>query len=121
MQTGDHRARYGFCSADGRVLLVQLFDPLDHHCASGVAAAVVGHDAHVEDAAEGARTLVSPAHKGKTAIVITNAAASQRIPIDEMPPKNAMQADARSSRSLTPSQRSSSILWLSAKARLSSR
>ena len=74
VQTGDHRASYGFCHADDRVLLVQQFDQRDHHCASGVAAAIVGHHAHIEEATERIRTLVSPAHKGKRAILITSAA-----------------------------------------------
>jgi glycosyl hydrolase family 95/uncharacterized protein DUF5703 len=79
VQTGDHRARYGFRDADDRVLLVQQFDQNDHYCASGVAAAIVGDHARVEeiaeeDTTERSRTLISPARKGKTTILITSAA-----------------------------------------------
>ena len=78
VQTGDHRARYRFGNAGDRVLLVQQFDQRDHYCASGVAAAIVGHHTRVEETAEGMRTLVSPAHKGKRTLLITSAASWSR-------------------------------------------
>ena len=74
VRTGDHLARYRFDDADERVLLVQQFDQRDHHCASAVAAAVVGDQAHVEEAGERARTLISSARRGKTVVLITSAA-----------------------------------------------
>jgi len=79
VRTGDHRASYAFRSAADRVLLVQQFEQRDHYCASGVAAAIVGHQAHVEETRERTRTLFSPAHNGKRTLLIASAASwSQR-------------------------------------------
>jgi len=74
VKTGDHLARYGFRDADERVLLVQQFDQRDHHCASAVAAAIVGHHTHAEEPTDRTRRLVAPPHKGKRTILITSAA-----------------------------------------------
>jgi len=78
VKTGDHLARYGFCDADERVLLVQQFDQREYHCASAVAAAIVGRRVQVEEPTRRARVLVSPAYKGKTTILISSAASWSR-------------------------------------------
>jgi hypothetical protein len=74
VKTGDHLARYRFCDTDERALLVQEFDQRDYHCASAVAVGVVGCHIQVEKSTERVRTLVAPAHKGRTTILITSAA-----------------------------------------------
>ncbi|MBT7861388.1 MAG: hypothetical protein HN712_13785 [Gemmatimonadetes bacterium] len=74
LQTGAHQAMYQFRDASDHVLLVQQFDEHDHHCASGVAATILGPDVQVEEISERARTLVSPARQGETEILVTSSA-----------------------------------------------
>ena len=74
VKTGDHLARYAFREANERVVLVQEFDQRDYHCASAVAAAIVGRGAQVDQVSERVRTLAVPARQGKTTIFITSAA-----------------------------------------------
>jgi len=78
VRTGGHLASYRFDDADDRVLIVQQFDQGDHHCASAVAAAVVGAQEHVDEIGGRARTLASPARRGKTLVLITSAASWSR-------------------------------------------
>ncbi|MFH1006421.1 MAG: DUF5703 domain-containing protein [Candidatus Latescibacterota bacterium] len=74
VKTGNHRARYEFADTPDALLVAQRFDEGDYHCASAVACRVVGVAAQVKASSERSHTLLVPASRGKTVILISSAA-----------------------------------------------
>lgn len=74
VQTNAHTATSTLDIRNGRILLTQHFKEDAFHCASAVAAAVVGRDAHAEYYNESTVRLTTAAGRGKFTILIGSAA-----------------------------------------------
>lgn len=72
--TGNHVATLEFADEREKPLLVQRFRDGDYHCASAVAASVVGRETRIETRNDQSRTLIVPAKADKTLILISSAA-----------------------------------------------
>ena len=75
--TGAHVATLEFANKRERLLLVQRFREGDYHCASAVAAQVVGRETKPDARNDSPRALIIPAQTGKTLILISSAASRE--------------------------------------------
>ena len=88
VKTDAHVARYKFDEFQDAVLVVQRFEEGDYHCESAVAAKIVRSGTRFETSNDRARTIVAPAKKGKTTILISSTASLQLAQGQSRSPKN---------------------------------